>query len=53
MLYVNVVGIDVEILFKPSNREEHIKESISEENCFQKSPLKMIMSPQPIKVYII
>ncbi|KAF0761666.1 putative ATP-dependent DNA helicase HFM1 [Aphis craccivora] len=43
------VGIDIEIKFKPSNHEEHVKESMSEENCNDESPLKNFLSPPPKK----
>ncbi|KAE9526604.1 hypothetical protein AGLY_013252 [Aphis glycines] len=46
------VGIDIEIKFKPSNHEEHVKESMSEENCNDESPLKNVLSPPPKKVLL-
>ncbi|XP_022174599.1 probable ATP-dependent DNA helicase HFM1 isoform X2 [Myzus persicae] len=39
------VGIDIEIKFKPGDHEEHVKESMSEENCNDESPLKNFPSP--------
>jgi len=47
-IYLFVVGIDIEIKFKPGNREEDVKESMSEENCNAESPLKNFPSP-PLK----
>ncbi|CAH1708540.1 unnamed protein product [Aphis gossypii] len=42
-------GIDIEIKFKPSNHEEHVKESMSKDNCNDESPLKNVLSPPPKK----
>jgi len=51
--YINlfVVGIDIELKFKPGNHEENVKESMSEENCFAESPLKIFPSLPPKKVW--
>jgi len=45
-----VVGIDIEIKLRPGNHEEHVKESMSEENCNDQSPLKNFPSPPQKKV---
>lgn len=50
-IHLFVVGIDVELKFKPANHEENVKESMSEENCFAESPLKNFPSPPPKKVW--
>jgi len=45
-----VVGTDIEIKFKPSIPEEHIKESISEDNCIEELPLKCLPTSELKKV---
>lgn len=50
MIFFYVVGTDIEIKLNPRNHEEHIKESMSEENCIAESPLKNVQSSRTIKV---
>jgi hypothetical protein len=41
-----LVGVDIEIKFKPNDHEEHIKESMSEDSSVEES-LPTILSPRP------
>lgn len=47
-----VVGIDIEINFKPNDHKEHIKESMSEDSSIEESPSTIILPPRLSKVLL-